>query len=266
MESVDWCIGQLLAGMTPQTRANTMIIRLWGDNGTVANAIPPGFPHSKRRLPRRDSGAHARARLAGGRAPTPAERHDPRRGRVRHSARHHRRQASADGGRLRRDLVLAGDPEPDRQAHAAVRRGIRSVGATEPSQLVNLQRAIYDGRWRYVVRQGQTQLFDNHPTSSRSRTFSPATSTWAHSSRASSTSSPRIVGGEDMRFLSRSQARVPRGVPSCVQRAHGCCSGAAGDGRADGGPRIARAGGRSRLRVAASIVIGFVMPGGSQQS
>jgi arylsulfatase A-like enzyme len=35
-------------------------------------------------------------------------------------------------------------------------------GATDPMQMTGVQRSIFDGRWRYVVRLGLPQLFDNH--------------------------------------------------------------------------------------------------------
>jgi arylsulfatase A-like enzyme len=161
MESVDWCIGQLLAGMTPQTRAHTMII-LVGDNGTVANAIPPGFPHTKRDVFR--GGTQVPMLVQGPLVVQP--------------------------GRLPTDLahvvdvyatvldIVGGKPPPtvddcdgisflpviQNQPGKRKRMFVEAFGpwgATDPSQLVNLQRSLFDGRWRYVVRQGQTQLFDN---------------------------------------------------------------------------------------------------------
>jgi arylsulfatase A-like enzyme len=160
-ESVDYCIGQLLAGMTPTTRANTMVI-LMGDNGTVANAIPPGFPHTKRDVYR--GGSQVPLIVNGplvvqpGRAPTDLVH-------------------AVDVYSTILEIVSASPPptipdcdgisfmpvimnQPGRRKRVYVET-FGPWGATDATQQVNLQRSLFDGRWRYVLRQGVFQLFDN---------------------------------------------------------------------------------------------------------
>jgi arylsulfatase B len=161
-ESVDWCIGQLLAGMTAQTRANTVVI-VMGDNGTVANAIPPGFPHTKRDVYR--GGTQVPLVVSGPNVVEP--------GRLPIDMIH-----AVDVYSTILDIV-AGKPTPTTadcdgisflpvlQNQPGKRRRLYTEafgpwGTTDQTQMTARQRSIYDGRWRYVVRQGLAQLFDNH--------------------------------------------------------------------------------------------------------
>jgi arylsulfatase A-like enzyme len=160
-ESVDYCIGELLGSMTPQTRANTMVI-LVGDNGTVANAIPPGFPHTKRDVYR--GGSQVPLIVQGplvvnpGRAPTDLVHVVDVYATVLDivGARPPATISDYDGISF---LPVIQD-QPGKRKRVFVET-FGPWGATDPTQQVNLQRSIFDGRWRYVLRQGQLQLFDN---------------------------------------------------------------------------------------------------------
>jgi arylsulfatase A-like enzyme len=161
-ESVDYCVGQLLAGMTQQTRDNTMIIMV-GDNGTVVNAIPPGFPHSKRDVYR--GGTHIPLVVEGplvvqpGRAPTG----------VVHAvdvyttvleivgAKPPATTADCDG-----ISFLSQIQDLPAKRTRMYTESFGPWGTTNPLSMTSVQRALFDGRWRYVVRQGLTELYDNH--------------------------------------------------------------------------------------------------------
>src|SRR5262249_46311325 len=153
-ESVDWCIGQLLAGMSAQTRANTVVM-VMGDNGTVANAIPPGFPHSKRdvyrggtQVPLVVSGPNV---VSPGRSPSDmvhaVDLYATILGLV--GARPTATTADCDG--ISFVPVMLNQPGKRTRMYA---EAFGPWGTTDPTQMTNLQRSIYDGRWRYVVRQG----------------------------------------------------------------------------------------------------------------
>lgn len=161
-ESVDTCIGQLLASLSPAVRAKTMVI-VSGDNGTVINVLPPGFLHSKREVYR--GGSQIPLLIQGplvvqpGRKPTD----------VAHSvdlyatildivgARPPATVADLDGVSLM--PVIQNQPGKRKRVFTEV---LKPWGVTDPTQLILVQRAIYDGRWRYVVRQGVPELYDDH--------------------------------------------------------------------------------------------------------
>jgi arylsulfatase A-like enzyme len=161
MESVDHEIGRLLDGLTISERARTTVI-ITGDNGTVGNALPPGFVHAKRepygggtRVPlvvngptvvpvgqRTDALAHAVDMYAtvldllG--APMPP---------------------SASGvDSLSFARVLAGGQPRRQRVYAEI---FAPLGQTNQAQQNNPQRMIFDGRWRYVTRPKSAELYDD---------------------------------------------------------------------------------------------------------
>jgi arylsulfatase A-like enzyme len=161
-ESVDWCIGQLLASMTQQTRDNTVVI-IMGDNGTVVNAIPPGFPHTKRDVYR--GGTQVPMVVSGpivvepGRSPIDLV----------HAVDVYATILEIVGGT---GIPTVADcdgisflPVLQNQLGKRTRLYTESFGpwgATDVAQMTGVQRSLFDGRWRYVNRQGVRQLFDNH--------------------------------------------------------------------------------------------------------
>jgi arylsulfatase A-like enzyme len=160
-ESVDYCIGQLLAGMTPAVRANTMVIVL-GDNGTVANAIPPGFPHTKRDVYR--GGSQVPMVVQGpmvvepGRAPTALVHAVDVYATVLDIVSSRPPPTISDCDGISFLPVILNQPGKRKRIFIET---FGPWGAMDPQQQVNIQRSLFDGRWRYVLRQGQFQLFDN---------------------------------------------------------------------------------------------------------
>lgn len=161
MESIDTCIGLVLDGLTPAVRARTMVIVI-GDNGTVANALPPGFLHAKRDV-------------FGGGTRVPLIVNGP---------------VVADPGRTTDALAHAVDIYATVVALAKARLPVTNVefdsvsllpvlrntgaprtrvfaeafgpwGQTNPTLLVNPQRSLFDGRWRYISQPNSTGLYDN---------------------------------------------------------------------------------------------------------
>lgn len=161
-ESVDWCIGQLLAGMSPATRANTMVI-VMGDNGTVANAVPPGFPHSKRDVYR--GGTQVPLVVQGPLVVAPGRQPID----VVHAVDLYATVLDIVGGKPPPSVSdsdgISFLPVIQDQAGKRTRLFVEAFGpwgTTDQPQMTNVQRSLFDGRWRYVVRPGLTQLFDNH--------------------------------------------------------------------------------------------------------
>lgn len=162
MESVDFCLGQVLSSLSPAEYAKTMII-VCGDNGTVVNALPPGFLHSKRDVYR--GGSQVPFVINGplvvnpGRVPTD----------LTHSVDVHATVLDIVGGRAPakvKDMdgisllpVIQNQPGKRRRVFTEV---VRPWGELIPAQQFGIQRALFDGRWRYVNRTGTPELYDNH--------------------------------------------------------------------------------------------------------
>lgn len=162
MESVDFCIGQLIASLSPAELAKTMII-VCGDNGTVVNALPPGFLHSKREVYR--GGTQVPLLIGGplvvapGRKPTD----------LAHVVDIYTTILDIVGARPPasvKDLdgislmpVIQNLPGKRRRLFTEI---MTPWGVTDPALIQQMQRAIYDGRWRYVVRLGVPELYDDH--------------------------------------------------------------------------------------------------------
>jgi arylsulfatase A-like enzyme len=161
MESVDFCIGQVLASLTPAELAKTMVI-VCGDNGTVVNALPSGFLHSKRDVYR--GGTQVPFIINGpmvvnpGRQPTDLV----------HAVDVHATVLDIVGGTPPARIkdqdgislmpVIQNQPGKRRRVFTEV---VRPWGELNPA-VQNVQRALFDGRWRYVNRFGIPELFDNH--------------------------------------------------------------------------------------------------------
>jgi arylsulfatase A-like enzyme len=150
MESVDFCIGQLLASLAHPVLARTMII-VTGDNGTVRAALPPGFLHAKREVFR--GGTQVPFIVKGPLVVDP--------GRTTNAMAH-----SVDLYATVLDIVGAPVPTigdgfdsvslmPVIRNSGAPRARIftetfRPFGEMTVEQQTSVSRALYDGRWRYV--------------------------------------------------------------------------------------------------------------------
>ncbi len=161
-ESVDWCIGQLLAGMTQATRDNTVVI-IMGDNGTVVNAIPPGFPHTKRDVYR--GGIQVPLVVSGpgivdpGRSPIDSVHAVDIYATILDIVGGTGTPTVADCDGISFRSVMQNQPGKRTRLYT---ESFGPWGATDVAQMTGVQRSIFDGRWRYVVRSGLRQLFDNH--------------------------------------------------------------------------------------------------------
>lgn len=162
MESVDFCIGQVLASLAPAELAKTMVI-LTGDNGTVVNALPAGFLHSKRDVYRGGTNVpfviHGPLVVNPGRQPTD----------LAHTVDLHATILDIVGGNAPariKDMdgislmpVIQNLPGKRRRVFTEV---VRPWGETNPNNQWGIQRALFDGRWRYVNRFGTPELYDDH--------------------------------------------------------------------------------------------------------
>ncbi|MBL8859578.1 MAG: sulfatase-like hydrolase/transferase [Planctomycetes bacterium] len=162
MESVDHALGLVLASMPATELAKTMVI-VYGDNGTVINALPPGFLHSKRDVYR--GGTQVPLVINGplvvnpGRQPTA----------LAHAVDIHATVLDIVGGRAPAKIkdmdgislmpAILDQPGKRRRVLTEV---TRPWGETNPALLTLVQRAFFDGRWRYVNRGGPDELYDNH--------------------------------------------------------------------------------------------------------
>lgn len=162
MESVDFCLAQVLTALTPAVLANTMII-VSSDNGTVVNALPPGFLHAKRDVYR--GGTQVPMIINGplvvnpGRMPTD----------LTHVVDIHATILDIVGGNTPAKIkdmdgislmpVIQNQPGKRRRVFTEV---VRPWGEKNPALQFGIQRALFDGRWRYVNRIGTPELYDNH--------------------------------------------------------------------------------------------------------
>lgn len=161
IESVDHCIGQLLDGMSPETRAKTTIL-VMSDNGTVAQALPPGFAHFKREVYR--GGTQVPMFASGARVVAP--------GRL-SSALTHSVDAFATVLDLAGGVWSGGSLDSDGRSVVPVlengagtrarvfTESFRPWGQRDPGLQNSVQRALFDGRFRYVVRNNTAELYDN---------------------------------------------------------------------------------------------------------
>ncbi len=162
MESVDFCLGQVLTSLSPAELAKTMVI-VCGDNGTVVNALPTGFLHSKRDVYR--GGTQVPLVINGplvvnpGRQPTD----------LAHTVDIHATVLDIVGGASPARVkdqdgislmpVVQNQPGKRRRLFTEV---VRPWGELNPALQFGVQRALFDGRWRYVNRFGTPELYDNH--------------------------------------------------------------------------------------------------------
>lgn len=162
MESVDFCIGQVLASLSPTELAKTMVI-VCGDNGTVVNALPPGFPHSKREVYR--GGTQVPLVIQGPLVVAPGRKPVD----LAHAVDIYTTILDIVGARPpagTKDLdgislmpVIQNQPGKRKRMFTEI---MRPWGETNPALLQQTFRAIYDGRWRYLVKLGVPELYDNH--------------------------------------------------------------------------------------------------------
>jgi len=162
MESVDFCIGQVIQSLSPAEFAKTMVI-VCGDNGTTISALPTGFLHSKRDVYR--GGTQVPLIVNGplvvnpGRQPTD----------LAHVVDVHATVLDIVGGSAPARIedqdgislmpVIANQPGKRRRVFTEV---VRPWGETNPALQFGVQRALFDGRWRYVNRFGTPELYDDH--------------------------------------------------------------------------------------------------------
>jgi len=162
MESVDTCIGQLLSGISPAEMAKTMVI-VSGDNGTVVNALPPGFLHSKREVYR--GGSQVPLLVQGplvvqpGRKPVDVVHSVDLYATILDIVRARPPATVKDLDGVSFLPVIQNSPGKRKRLFTEV---LKPWGNTDPTQWTIVQRALFDGRWRYVVRQGVPELYDDH--------------------------------------------------------------------------------------------------------
>ncbi len=161
MEGVDTVLGELLAGLAPAVRANTLVIVV-GDNGTVSNALPPGFAHAKRSV--LSGGTRVPLIVAGPEVAAPGTATDA----LVHVVDLHHTVLDAVGAPPPVSVtdydsvsflpVLGGAPGARTRVYV---EAFQPWGTTNPAQQTVVQRALFDGRWRYVQMRGTEKLFDN---------------------------------------------------------------------------------------------------------
>jgi arylsulfatase len=139
------------------------MVILTGDNGTVVNALPAGFLHSKRDVYRGGTNVpfviHGPLVVNPGRQPTD----------LAHTVDLHATILDIVGGNAPariKDMdgislmpVIQNLPGKRRRVFTEV---VRPWGETNPNNQWGIQRALFDGRWRYVNRFGTPELYDDH--------------------------------------------------------------------------------------------------------